>query len=67
MRLPEHGEAAPWDMHRAIIEQAQEAIICIDRAATATAWSGFGTAGAGMDRPNTAPMPESEWQLNRHI
>lgn len=63
MRLPEHGEPAPWDMHRAIIEQAQEATI----ASTATVWPGFGTAGVGVDRLNTAPMPESERQLNRHI
>ena len=42
MRLPEHGEPAPWDMHRAIIEQAQEATI----ASTATVWPGFRASGA---------------------
>lgn len=59
MRLPEHGEPVQWGMHRAIIEQAQEAIICIDRDGLVRLWNhgaetlfGYAAAevlGGGLD------------------
>lgn len=39
MRLPEHGEPALWGIHRAIVEQARDAIIYIDREGLIRLWN----------------------------